>query len=155
MCDVDDIMTKCGTNAEACKKICDDGCGAFDKYDKDKNGSLSKEEIGTLLAAGGSNMSKETVFSFCDLDADNKVTKEEFIKALVCTSIEDDIRRVFNDFDKNKNHTIDKAELGAVSGECAKQGIDQASLARVMEKYDTDSSGEISFDEFKAAFFSK
>jgi Ca2+-binding EF-hand superfamily protein len=41
-----------------------------------------------------------------------------------------------------------------MSGECANQGINKGSLDRVLAKYDTDNTGDISFDEFKEAFFS-
>jgi Ca2+-binding EF-hand superfamily protein len=59
MADVDEIMTTCGTNAEACRDICLKGCAAFRKFDKDGSGYLSQEEIADLLAAGKSGMTSE------------------------------------------------------------------------------------------------
>ena len=57
------------------------------------------------------------------------------------------MRRVFLEFDKDGNGTIDKSELKAVFKELGKSFSDQE-LTRMMAQFDDDGSGDMDYDEF-------
>ncbi|XP_064647399.1 uncharacterized protein LOC135500115 [Lineus longissimus] len=151
--EVAQVMANCGSNAEYVKELCFQCSGAFNLADTDGSGYLSRQELTALLARVNSPLEPEKTFKFCDLDRNNQVTKLEFIKAIVCICMEDDIRRVFKDFDEDGSGQIDRDELGKLASSCKEKGIDQGRLQRVLAKYDDDCSGSISFEEFRDHFF--
>ena len=57
------------------------------------------------------------------------------------------IKSIFNQFDKNNNDTIEKAELKTLSI-ALNDPLSQAELADFFRQIDKDNSSQISWDEF-------
>lgn len=58
-----------------------------------------------------------------------------------------DLRKLFDSYDTNKDHTISRNELKAAF---QKMGFPKSDMeiTELLSKYDTDKSGDINFDEF-------
>ena len=63
----------------------------FEDYDIDSNGSLSRAEVKELVETVLNEVGKikpidekqrNKLFTMCDLDSDNKLTKKEFVKLI-------------------------------------------------------------------------
>ncbi|KAM7268476.1 hypothetical protein ACFE04_010642 [Oxalis oulophora] len=65
----------------------------------------------------------------------------------LCKQTSFDLRKVFDQFDTNKDGHISLTELGSVFQSMG-TSCNEADLRRVMEDIDTDCDGSISFDEF-------
>ena len=63
---------------------------------------------------------------------------------------EDQLREVFNTFDKDGNGSIDREEIKAV---CESLGIeaDKSAIDDLIKQADADGNGKIEFEEFKKA----
>jgi Ca2+-binding EF-hand superfamily protein len=57
------------------------------------------------------------------------------------------IKNIFNQFDKNKNGTIGKTELAALSI-ALNNPLSPAELSDLFKQFDKDNSSQISWDEF-------
>ena len=57
------------------------------------------------------------------------------------------IKSIFNQFDKNKNGTIGKTELAALSI-ALNNPLSPAELSDLFKQFDKDNSSQISWDEF-------
>lgn len=56
--------------------------GVFDRFDKDENGSIDREEFGEFLEAIGKSMSKEQLakgFEEIDVDGSGVIEFKEFV----------------------------------------------------------------------------
>ena len=91
---------------------------AFQLFDKDNDGKITGEELGTVMRALGSNPTeqniKETV-SHYDKDGSGKIDVETFLEIMAAKVQEPDdieeIKKAFEIFDKEKNGYISASEL--------------------------------------------
>lgn len=130
----------------------------FEKYDKDKNGSLKKEELSVLLKDdfGMDSQRAEAAAMLLDKDGSGIVSFEEFFQWFSSgegmSNVSDESRYhyvkkavdLFKRFDTNKNGTIDRDELQHLMRSI---GFTQ-SLDSAFEQLDKDKNGKISFPEF-------
>ena len=65
---------------------------------------------------------------------------------------EERIKNIFNQFDKNKNGTIEKKELATLCI-ALNDPLSQAELHDFYAKFDDDNSGYISYEEFLKYWF--
>ncbi|XP_076897064.1 calcium-dependent protein kinase 24-like [Bidens hawaiensis] len=129
----------------------------FHDMDKDKNGSLSFQELKDgLTVIGDQPVADPDIQMFmeaADLDHNGVLNCEEFLTILVHLrkiSNEEQLRKAFHHFDKNRNGYIEFDELK----ECLCDGhLDQHNEKMVHEiivDADLDKDGRISYPEFTA-----
>lgn len=127
----------------------------FTKFDENKDGRLTKQEILKGF--------KKTKFLFCspddlenlmeimDVDKNGFIEYQEFISATISKEkilIEENLKRSFEMFDKDKNGKITPLELKLVLGSNLKEEDDFV-WKEIISGIDLDGDGEISFYEFK------
>nr|AAP06488.1 similar to 16 kDa calcium-binding protein (EGG antigen SME16 in Schistosoma mansoni [Schistosoma japonicum] len=91
----------------------------FKSIDKNSDGYLTKSEIIKCLERFGFKKNKaEEVIKLYDENKDNKISKEEFMRAtnkklrqcdVSCAAL----RKIFREMDRDKNGTVSKDELKA------------------------------------------
>ncbi|XP_074645576.1 16 kDa calcium-binding protein-like [Tubulanus polymorphus] len=135
---------------EATLLECKNALEVFAKYDEDLSDTLNKEEMEKMLRDHGRADPKlvKKYFEYCDLDEDGNVSREEFLKATVGITMSDCWRRVFNEFDKDKNGFIDEVELCEVFKSIGISDASQTNIRSFIEKHDLDNDGRIDYEEF-------
>ena len=129
----------------------------FNKFNKNNDGKLTKEELkeGLLkhLFKGKNNGDAETeannIFYKLDGDKNGYIECEEFVRAGIDKNLLKNkkvLRFTFDFLDKNKNDEVSVEELKEVFGVVNHE--DEQALIDLVKSIDTDSNGQISFDEF-------
>ena len=129
----------------------------FNKFNKNNDGKLTKEELkeGLLkhLFKGKNNGDAETeannIFYKLDGDKNGYIECEEFVRAGIDKNLLKNkkvLRFTFDFLDKNKNDEVSVEELKEVFGIVYHE--DEQALIDLVKSIDTDSNGQISFDEF-------
>ncbi|KAK6266647.1 hypothetical protein QUC31_017484 [Theobroma cacao] len=125
----------------------------FNKFDKNGDGKISRDELKSILSALGSPPSSDEVdriMSMMDKDGNGYVDLDEFI-AFHGTNINgngDDSQYAFDMYDLDKNGLISANELHAV----LKRLGEKCSLSdcrRMISQVDKDGDGNVNFEEFK------
>ncbi|XP_052139916.1 probable calcium-binding protein CML11 [Oryza glaberrima] len=132
----------------------------FRSFDRNGDGSLTQLELGSLLRSLGLKPSTDELDSLiqrADTNSNGLIEFSEFV-ALVAPELlydrapysEDQIRRLFNIFDRDGNGFITAAEL---AHSMAKLGhaLTVKELTGMIKEADTDGDGRISFQEFSRA----
>lgn len=124
---------------------------AFSTLDKNKDGTLSLEEIKAgfeqLFGKFVSEVEIQSILSDCDANGDGKISYEEFIQMVVNRGRilnEKNLQLCFEAFDLNKDKKLSSDEiiraLGTNNNEYVKE---------LISLIDTDKNSEIDFEEFK------
>lgn len=132
----------------------------FNKFDKNGDGKISRDELKSVLSALGSAPSSgevDLIISEMDKDGNGYVDLDEFI-AFQQTNINGDddeaqcankeLKDAFDMYDLDKNGLISANELHAV----LKRLGEKCSLSdcrRMISQVDKDGDGNVNFDEFK------
>lgn len=124
----------------------------FDKFDKNKDGKISKEEYGLAMGLLGNKTGKTEVtkaFQAIDTDGDGFVDFNEFMEAQksdggVGTG---DIKSAFKVFDLDGNGKITPEELVQVLRQLGERCSLEA-CRKMVRGADTDGDGMIDVDEF-------
>lgn len=135
----------------------------FRSFDRNKDGSLTQLELGSLLRALGLKPSPdqlESLIQKADTNSNGLVEFSEFI-GLVAPEIlsakspytEDQLKQLFRMFDRDGNGFITAAEL---AHSMAKLGhaLTAEELTGMIKEADTDGDGRINFQEFAQAITS-
>ncbi|KAF5176607.1 Calmodulin [Thalictrum thalictroides] len=135
----------------------------FRSFDRNNDGSLTQLELGSLLRSLGLKPSADQVDSLiqkADLNSNGLVEFSEFV-ALVAPDLlpakspytEDQLKKLFNMFDRDGNGYITAAEL---AHSMAKLGhaLTAKELTGMIKEADTDGDGCINFAEFSQAITS-
>lgn len=148
----------------------------FDRFDRDKSGSIEASELGALLEAFASGTGERVLAALSGLrTADpNRVSWSEFrhwwanvvsaqhkppaarpkgtarrsAPAPVVDSgqTERDLREIFQRFDRDRSGSMDARELGALLEALGKEPDDDQVRA-LIKRFDADKNGRISFEE--------
>ena len=130
----------------------------FNKFNKNNDGKLTKEELKKGLLEylfkgknNGGEAEKEANDIFYRLDGNNNgyIECEEFVRAGIDKNLlksKKVLRFTFDFLDRNKNDEVSVGELKEVFGVVNQE--DEKALVNLMKSIDTDSDGQISFDEF-------
>ena len=132
------------------KKEEEDLQALFKEFDLKKTGEISKEIFYTKLTElYGEYEGKEIcdkIFERLDLDGSGEISYDEFLSAMIDGKkvlTEDRLEKAFKMFDKDGNGLLSIAEIVEVFGG------DEAYWRRIIEEVDSNSDGEVDFNEFK------
>merc|ERR1719474_2582595 len=131
---------------------------AFKKFDVNKDGKISNQELRDGMKASGMKFSDEevnTIFAVADLDGDGEISLAEF-EHLLGTAPSfgriEDVKAAFYRFDANNDGSIDKAELKKMLAATGKNPSDQE-VNTLFQKGDIDGDGKIDLQEFIRLMF--
>lgn len=130
---------------------------AFDLFDKDRSGAISKNELRTVMQNLGMNPSDKDLMDMIDehdTDKSGQIEFEEFCKMMCRAKQEDEsgdntenLKAAFRTFDKDGSGFISADELRQVMtqlGQCL--GDDEVDA--MIQEADEDGDGQINYEEF-------
>ena len=133
----------------------------FDKYDKDKSGSISADEFKHLVSDLGYHLSDndlQEAIKKLDKNNDKKIHFDEFS---AWWQSEDRFKKLhghgekveswskcFKELDKNHSGVLDGDEIKHLHAELSKKGVTDKSLDAFSAEIDTNKNGKISFNEY-------
>ncbi|XP_017055110.1 uncharacterized calcium-binding protein B0563.7 [Drosophila ficusphila] len=135
---------------------------AFRLFDKDGDGCITKEELGTVMRSLGQFARVEELQEMLqeiDVDGDGNVSFEEFVDILSNMTYEDksglssadqeerELRDAFRVFDKHNRGYITASDLRAVL-QCLGEDLDEEDIEDMIKEVDVDGDGRIDFYEF-------
>lgn len=133
---------------------------AFRLFDKDGDGSITKEELGSVMRSLGQFARVEELREMLleiDLDGDGNVSFEEFVDILSnmtdataessADQEERELRDAFRVFDKHNRGYITASDLRAVL-QCLGEDLDEDEIEDMIKEVDVDGDGKIDFYEF-------
>ena len=118
----------------------------FNKYDKDKGGSISSRELGQMLQDMGMHATEERqteVLSELDPNGDGEISFAEFLEWWSVF----DIRETFTKYDADASGTVSYEELANLVKDLG-VNLGPAQLQEAIDILDTDGSGQLEFVEF-------
>ncbi|XP_023314431.1 calcium-binding protein 4-like [Trichogramma pretiosum] len=139
---------------------------AFRLFDKDGDGSITKEELGRVMRSLGQFARAEelrTMLEEIDIDGDGNVSFEEFVE--IASNIggsassssptsqdqeEQELRDAFRVFDKRNRGYITASDLRAVL-QCLGEDLSEEEIEDMIKEVDVDGDGRIDFYEFVRA----
>ena len=128
---------------------------AFDEYDTDGDGSISISEMKNAIAKGGNHKLKNVDAKFLeslDIDGDGMIDYSEFLVATMRTKhwhTTERLRLAFDKLDVDSSGQLDRDEVRGALG-----GNDDALADQIINQFDVDGDGMISYDEFEAMMLS-
>ncbi|KAL7449702.1 hypothetical protein ACHAWC_001738 [Mediolabrus comicus] len=145
-------MAKHGLSAEEVEDLKE----AFNMFDVDGGGSISQDELKGVMKKLGSNPTDDDIqqmIKSVDDNGDGEIDFDEFLILMSTKKKNEDpdkeLMDAFKVFDADGSGTISRKELKKLMKQLGQKLSDQE-LDAMMEEVDTDKSGEIDFEEFKA-----
>ncbi|KAJ8916561.1 hypothetical protein NQ315_000205 [Exocentrus adspersus] len=136
---------------------------AFRLFDKDGDGSITKEELGRVMRSLGQFARTEELQQMLqevDIDGDGNVSFEEFVDiawsagagadpdhVLSREEEEKELRDAFRVFDKHNRGYITASDLRAVL-QCLGEDLSEEEIEDMIKEVDVDGDGRIDFYEF-------
>lgn len=132
---------------------------AFRLFDKDGDGSITKEELGSVMRSLGQFARVEELAEMLeevDVDGDGNVSFEEFVDIMsnmtdtsseTADQEERELRDAFRVFDKHNRGFITASDLRAVL-QCLGEDLNEDEIEDMIKEVDVDGDGRIDFYEF-------
>lgn len=122
--------------------------------DKDNKGTITPEDLQTIMKENFQIDAAEARFLFESMDTDqnDEIEYSEFLAAALVGHVkvhEDVLRQTFCRFDSDGNGKIDYDELHALLGD----SFSEADIKELIKEVDTNGDGQIDYDEFLAYFY--
>ena len=128
----------------------------FNMYDADGGGSISNDELKKVFKKLGSNPTDDQIQAMIkrvDVNGDGEIDFEEFLVMMKMNQQfndpDKDFRDAFKTMDTDGDGTISKKELSDLFIKLG-QKLSDEEIQSMMDVVDTDKSGAIDFEEFKA-----
>ncbi len=129
----------------------------YNSMDTDGNGSVSKNELSSMMSGTSTTLDVDALFSQIDTDGDGAITTNEFDSAMNTMgyppspfgemSSDDVAQQLFTTSDTNGDGQLDTDELSAMAATGPEGG---PSADELIGKLDTDGDGTLSEAEFAA-----
>ncbi|KAF4306255.1 putative calmodulin protein [Botryosphaeria dothidea] len=133
---------------------------AFDLFDKNGDGDITAKELGEVMRALGQNPTEtelEDMVNELDTDHTGSIDFNEFLVMMAkkpqTTDLEQEIREIFDVFDRDGSGTINSSELRHVM-KAIGENLTDAEIDELIREADVDGNGTIDYEEF-ARFFKK
>lgn len=139
---------------------------AFKLFDKDGDGSITTEELGTVMRNLGQFPSMDELkmmLKEIDIDGDGTFCFEEFVQVManmggLCEQSEEDeekeLRQAFTLFDKRGCGYICASDIRAIL-QCMGEDLTEEEIDEMIAEVDIDGDGRIDYDEFIACVCSE
>ena len=131
---------------------------AFDIFDDDSDGSISKEKLHLLLSSLKQFLTESEYNKLIETTGMNNTDRIDFNQFLIIiakktqnnqANDEKHLRKLFDELDKNHNGRISIQEIRYIVTH-SNENISEQEIEFLIEKADDDGDGLISFDEFLA-----
>ena len=127
---------------------------AFELFDRDRDGTITTKELGTVMKNLGQNPSEtelEEMIKQVDLDGNGTIDFKEFLGLMVRkmkdTDTEEELLEAFKVFDRDGNGFITSHELRHVMSNLG-QSLSPEEIEEMVREADVDGDGQINYDEF-------
>ena len=134
---------------------------AFELFDKDRDGSITTKELGTVMRNLGQNPSEEELKQMIrevDLDGSGTIDFKEFlclmVKKMKGNDTEEELLEAFKVFDRDGNGYITSHELRHIMTNLG-EGLSPEEVEEMIREADLDNDGQIDYDEFVKMMMSK
>ncbi|XP_028676067.1 calcium-binding protein LPS1-alpha-like [Erpetoichthys calabaricus] len=131
---------------------------AFFMFDKDGDGTITAQELGTVMRSLGqtpSDQELQDLINSADVDGNGLIDFSEFLtmmaKKMKDADVEEEIHEAFKVFDKDGDGSISAAELHLAMKNLGEK-LTEDEIYEMINEADIDGDGQISFEEFKEAF---
>ncbi|XP_069105949.1 calmodulin-like protein 3 isoform X2 [Argopecten irradians] len=129
---------------------------AFNLFDKNKDGRICIDELGTVMQACGQNPTADDVRKAMvelDKNMDGKVEFEEFVYHMFKIyknplTMSRSLEAAFKLFDKDGNGLIDAKEFREIVQKLGGDPLLDSEIAEMMDMADTNKDGKIDYQEF-------
>ncbi|XP_050387418.1 calmodulin-like [Argentina anserina] len=134
---------------------------AFSLLDKDGDGSITTNELGTAMRSLGLKPSEEeleAMINEVDVDGNGTIDLQEFL-SLMARKVQDNLsekqlKEAFRVFDKDQNGFISADELRHVMASLGESLTDQQ-IDQMVHEADIDGDGQINYQEFVKVMLAK
>ncbi|XP_053402127.1 neo-calmodulin-like [Mercenaria mercenaria] len=127
---------------------------AFSLFDKDGDGTITADELGTVMRSLGQRPTEEELkkmMAEIDVDKNGTIDFQEFLTMMASQKIDSeedaDLKEAFRVFDKHKHGAIGEDDLRSVMSDLGEKLTDEE-IAEMIKEADVNGDGQISFDEF-------
>ncbi|XP_047611369.1 calmodulin-like protein 5 [Phacochoerus africanus] len=127
---------------------------AFDRIDKNKDGTINVQELGAVMRSLGRNLSEDelkALIAQVDKDGDGTISFEEFLATMVTTmqahGSEGGLRETFRAFDLDGDGHISVDELRQTMAKLG-ETLSPEELDMMIREADVDQDGRVNYEEF-------
>ena len=127
---------------------------AFDLFDTDNSGAIAVGELTSAMKSLGFDVKNAVVYQMVEeLDADGSGEIEfgEFVDIMTARLNEktsrEDINRVFNLFDKDRNGTLEVDDLTRVCQDVG-EDVSAEDIREIIQRSDLDGDGAVNMEDF-------
>ncbi|EOO00672.1 putative calmodulin protein [Phaeoacremonium minimum UCRPA7] len=128
----------------------------FVSFDKNGDGVITAEELGTVMRSLGQNPTDEELhdmISEVDIDNTGSIDFNEFVEMMArkvkAGDIEEELKEAFKVFDRDNSGTISAAELRQVMLSIG-ENLTSEEIDEMVREADKDGNGSIDYHEFVA-----
>ncbi|XP_069114939.1 calmodulin-like [Argopecten irradians] len=134
---------------------------AFNLFDKDGNGAITVEELGTVMRSLGQTPTEaelQDMINEVDANENGTLDFSEFLtmmtRQMKDTDSEEELKVAFRAFDKDGNGFISKDELRHVMTNLGER-LTEEQADEMIREADIDGDGQVNYEEFLSMMMSK